>query len=120
MKVAILGASNNPERYSHKAQKMLAEYGHQVFPISVKEDEILGAKTYKSLSELDDVIDTVTLYLSPKHSKNIVSDILAIKPRRVIMNPGTEDSELEEQLLANGIEVEQACTLVLLRTNQFN
>jgi hypothetical protein len=42
-----------------------------------------------------------------------------IKPRRVIFNPGTENPRLARSLRADGIEVEEACTLVLLQTGQF-
>jgi hypothetical protein len=35
------------------------------------------------------------------------------------MNPGTEDDAHEKRLTENGIEVERACTLVMLRTGQF-
>jgi predicted CoA-binding protein len=117
--VAIIGASHKPERYAHKAQVMLSENGHRVFPVSGNGREILGVPGYRSLSEIEEPLDTVTLYLNPQRHQAIVEEILASKPRRVIFNPGTESDELEALYRSHGIETERACTLVLLRTGQF-
>jgi len=120
LSVAIIGASHKPQRYSYQAQEMLMEKGHAVYPISGNGREILGVNGYSSISELSDSIDTVTLYLNAQRHEAIKQDMLALKPRRIIFNPGTESDELEEFYQAHGIITEQACTLVLLRTNQFD
>ncbi len=117
--VAIIGASHKPERYAHKAQVMLTENGHRVFPVSGNGREILGVPGYRSVAEIDEALDTVTLYLNPQRHQAIVDDILRKKPRRVIFNPGTESDELERLYRDNGIETERACTLVLLSSGQF-
>jgi predicted CoA-binding protein len=117
-KVAILGASNNPERYANMAQRMLLQYGHTVFPVNPAFEEIEGLKVVKSLDDLSG-IDTVTLYMNPQRLKEQVDRILKLKPKRVIFNPGTESEEIENTLKKAGIEPMRACTLVLLRTNQF-
>ncbi len=119
MTVAIIGASNSVERYSYKCMKKLEENGHRVFLIAKKTDDIEGKKVVASLSQIDEKIDTVTVYVSSKHQESTISDILKIKPRRVIFNPGTENPEAYENLKANNIEVIEACSLVLLSTNQF-
>ena len=117
--VAIVGASHKPDRYAHKAQVMLTGNGHRVFPVSGNGREILGVPGYRSVSEIDEPLDTVTLYLNPQRHQAIVDDILAKKPKRVIFNPGTESDELEARYREQGIETERACTLVLLRTGQY-
>ncbi|PKN32809.1 MAG: CoA-binding protein, partial [Deltaproteobacteria bacterium HGW-Deltaproteobacteria-20] len=45
--------------------------------------------------------------------------ILALRPGRVILNPGTESAALEQALTEAGIPWAHACTLVMLRTGQF-
>ena len=117
--VLIIGASPKEDRYSNKAQKMLIEYGHKVVLVSPKGEDILGVKPYKNLSEIKEKIDTVTMYVSPKHSADMGYEILRLNPQRVIFNPGTESPELQNELLENGISIKEACTLVLLRTNQY-
>jgi len=119
MNVAILGASNKEMRYANKAQKLLMEKGYSVFPISRKGQDILGTTSVRSLNELEVPIDTVTVYVNPISLKGLVGDIESLKPRRVILNPGTEDKESEQRLSDTGILVEKACTLVLLNTGQF-
>lgn len=117
--VAILGASNNPDRYSHKAQLLLNEYGHTPLPVSLHDEQVLGTPAVRRLSDITDEVDTLTVYINPRHLREVAAQIEALKPRRVIFNPGSEDPATMERLRARGIEVEEACTLVLLRTDQF-
>jgi uncharacterized protein len=119
MKVAILGSSPNTQRYSYKADVMLREYKHETFLVSPRYDEIEGVKTHKDLSQLTD-IDTLTMYVAPKISAEMGAEIMKLAPRRVIFNPGTENAQLEAKLEKAGIIVEQACTLVMLKTSQFD
>ncbi len=118
--VAVLGASHKPQRYAHQAQELLKQHGHTVHPISHRNIEFDGKPVYRSISEIPEEIDTLTLYVNPSHLEGHVDDIIAKKPRRIIFNPGTESHELEARFEEAGIPVEHACTLVLLRTDQFD
>ncbi|HET8731391.1 MAG TPA: CoA-binding protein [Moraxellaceae bacterium] len=118
--VAVLGASPKPERYSNKAIRMLREYGHTVLPVNPAQTEIEGLPVTRSIASLPRGIDTVTVYVSPAHSTPLLQSLLDLHPARVIFNPGAENDALEGPLRAAGIEVEEACTLVLLRTGQFD
>ena len=119
MNVAVLGASNKPERYSHQAVVLLAEMGHSVFPIHPALSSIEGHPAFKRLSDVSEPLHTVSMYVSPAHSAGMANDLVAAKPARVVFNPGTENPALEKQLAAAGIDVLHACTIVLLRTGQF-
>jgi len=120
--VAVLGASSDMTRYSYKAVQLLKEYGHTPIPIHPRETEVLG---YKVVPEIKDLvkqgkkIDTLTMYVNPNLSTQYQQDIIDLKPRRVIFNPGSENPLLEKALASKGIIIEEACTLVLLRTDQF-
>ena len=118
-KVAILGASQKPERYSYKAFHMLKEYGHTPLPVSPTLKELEGSAVYGALAQIKEPVDTLTMYVGPQISASLYAEILKLKPKRVIFNPGSENPELEKSLAAAGIHVVEACTLVLLRTNQF-
>ena len=118
-KVAILGASHNPERYAHKAFRLLQEYGHEPIPVNPAQTEIEGKKVYPNLGAIGFPVDTLTMYVGPAISAKLEQEILSLKPRRVIFNPGSENPELERKLEENGVEVVEGCTLVMLRTNQF-
>lgn len=117
--VVILGASDKTDRYSYKALKMLTEHGHHVFPVHPKLESIEGHSCYKSLKDVNKKIDTLTMYVNPEISSKMEEEIKALKPRRVIFNPGTENDLLEASLVKNSIECERACTLVLLSTGQY-
>lgn len=118
MKTIVIGASNNPERYSYKAVKQLLQYKHEVVPVSNKKAEVLGI-TIETIDHVHDDVDTITLYVGPQNQAVYKEYIINNKPRRVIFNPGTENPEMEHFLEENGILVEEACTLVLLSTGQY-
>jgi len=118
-RVAVLGASHKPERYSNQAVRMLKEYGHTVIPVTPGRAVIEDLPVASDLGSISGAVDTLTLYVGPERSAQMQEDIVALRPGRVIMNPGTESSALEEALTRAGIPWEHACTLVMLRTGQF-
>lgn len=118
--VAVIGASPKEDRYSNKAIRLLAEYGHTPIPVAPKHETIEGRKVYHHLEDVPENLDTVTLYLGPKRqSDDIVRQIISASPKRVIFNPDTENKQTADRLKAAGIEVVEACTLVMLKTNQY-
>ena len=118
MKVLVYGASTNPSRYAYIATELLLQHGHEVSLVGIKKGEVLGLPIQQDQPFLQN-IDTVTLYVGPANQEGLLAYLSAISPRRVIFNPGTENPALEEALQNKGIEVEEACTLVLLHTGQF-
>lgn len=118
-RVVVLGASNNPERYSNKAVRMLREHGHAVVPVHPVATEIEGLPVVPRLDQVTGKVDTLTLYVSPDTLTPMQADIISLNPGRVIFNPGTENPQLMQELRQHGLKVVEACTLVLLRTGQF-
>jgi len=117
-KTLVLGASTKPERYAFKAISMLVGKGHSVIAVGQNPGEVAGIKINTKNLPLNN-IDTVTLYLNPVRQREYYNYIIETKPKRVLFNPGTENPEFYQLLKANGIKVEEACTLVLLTTNQY-
>ena len=118
-RVAVVGASENPARYSNRAIRMLQDNGYTPIPISRTGNAILGLPGYSSVTSIPDPVDTVTMYLGQERQHSVIQDILAIKPRRVIFNPGAENPSAATILQQHGIATVEACTLVLLSTGQF-
>lgn len=114
----VLGASTNPERYSHKAVLDLVAKKHEVYAIGIKEGKIGEIDILTGLPKIA-YAHTMTLYLNPTRQVPLYEYILKTKPKRLIFNPGTENPELAKLAIEAGIKVENACTLVLLRTDQF-
>ncbi len=118
-RVVVLGASPKPARYANQALRLLKERGYRVIPVHPSIREIEGLPAIRRLCEIRDPVHTLTLYVGPERSRELASDIVALHPGRVILNPGTESPELEAQLHTHHVEHFHACTLVLLRTGQF-
>jgi predicted CoA-binding protein len=118
MKTLVLGASENPGRYSHMAVHLLRAKGHPVVALGKKAGQVGDISIATGTPALLD-IDTVTLYLNPDHQQAYYAYLISLKPKRIIFNPGTENETLEDLALANGIEPVEACTLVLLNTGQY-
>ena len=117
-KTLILGASPNNVRYSFKAVISLFNAGIDVIPMGIKEGKIANIKIVAPFTVLKD-IHTISLYLAPQKQDQYLDFILKLKPHRIIFNPGTENKIFAKKLSASGIFWENACTLVLLSTNQY-
>ena len=117
-KTVVIGASDNPERYSYKATIALQKHNHEVIHIGIRKGIINGLEIIMDKPVISD-IDTVTLYVGPQNQDAWKEYILSLKPKRVIFNPGTENSEFEKQLLEHSIEPVEACTLVMLSIGNY-
>lgn len=117
-KTLVLGASDNPSRYSFLAINRLRNHGHPVIAIGKKKTQVADVPVTNEKISADDV-DTITLYLNPMHQKQYYNYILSLKPKRIIFNPGAENDELYDLAKKNGIQPMEACTLVLLSTGQY-
>jgi predicted CoA-binding protein len=113
-KTLVIGASSKPGRVSREAVLKLRAAGHDVIAIGAQEDKIgdISIQTGHPLN-MDD-LHTVILYLNPNRQIDYYDYIMALKPKRIIFNPGTENPFLEKLARENNIETEEACTLVLL------
>lgn len=117
-KTLVLGASENPARYSYLAVNKLKNSGHPVVAIGKRKGMVAGVSIETEQIPLHD-IDTVTLYLNPDHQKAYYDYIIALHPQRIIFNPGTENYELATLAKEAGIKPIEACTLVMLGTGQY-
>lgn len=117
-KTLVIGASTNPARYSYLAVNSLRKHGHDVVALAKKEGKVADVPIQTNFPKEED-IHTVTLYVGAKHQPEYYDLLIELKPERVIFNPGTENLPFEENLKSNGIEVIDACTLVMLSTGQF-
>lgn len=117
-KTLVLGASDNPRRYSYLAVHRLRNFGHPVVAIGKKTGKVADVDIFKGAQPVSG-IDTVTLYLNPTHQKEYYDYIVSLSPKRIIFNPGTENDELSVLAEKNGIKTLEACTLVMLSTGQY-
>lgn len=114
----VIGASKNPNRYSYLAINKLVSHHIPTKAIGLRKATVAGVEFNTEKIAFPD-IDIVTLYLGPPRQPEYYGYIISLQPNRVIFNPGTENPEFFKLLRENNIEVEIACTLVLLSTNQY-
>ena len=117
-KTLVLGASLKPDRYSNLVVRRLLEKAITTELFGFKNGVIYGLQVKTNFDDFQN-IHTVTLYLNPKRQVEYYQAIINLKPKRIIFNPGTENPEFYKLLKNEDVDVEIACTLVLLATNQY-
>jgi hypothetical protein len=119
-KTVVVGASPNPARYAYKAAHLLKEYEHPIIPLSIKrgkvaDEQMMDLRQKPEISE----VDTLTLYIGTRHQAEWMDYLLGLSPRRIIFNPGTENPDFMAKAEAEGIEVVEGCTLVMLHSGTY-
>jgi predicted CoA-binding protein len=117
-KTLVLGASENPSRYSFLAINRLRAHQHPVIAIGNRKGQVGDVSIEKEILP-EKGVDTVTLYLNPKNQEPYYDYLLSLHPKRIIFNPGTENEELIRRAKEQEIEPVIACTLVMLSTGQY-
>jgi predicted CoA-binding protein len=119
-KTVIIGATPNPSRYAYLAAQNLKRYNHEFVPIGIKKGEVQGQPILQ-ITDKPDIkdVDTITMYVGAPRQVGWYDYFLGLKPKRIIFNPGSENPELAQLAASKGVEVVEACTLVMLRTNQY-
>src|SRR6056297_2266347 len=117
-KTLVIGASPRPHRYSYRAVSSLRSHGHDVVALAKRKNEVEDVEIQTEFPK-DEDIHTVTMYVGAPRQPEYYEPLLNLKPKRVIFNPGAENPELYSKLEKEGIEAIEACTLVMLTTNQY-
>lgn len=117
-KTLVIGASTNPERYSYLAILKLLTHHHPVVALGNRKGMVQSVEIATEPQLLNN-IDTITLYINPSLQQQYYAYIIGLSPKRIIFNPGTENTELADLAAQKGIKTLEACTLVLLGTGQY-
>lgn len=112
MRVAVIGASSNREKYGNKAVRSYVAQGHEVLPVNPNEPEIEGLKAYKSVKDIPGSIDRVLLYVPPPVGVKLLDELAAVKPGEIYVNPGAESDELFSRADQLGLKTVFACAIV--------
>ena len=119
MNTLIIGASPKPHRFAFKALQALQAHQHSVILFAPRGGMIDSTKVHTSLSDIQEPIDTVTLYVNPAILEGLLDQVTALKPRRVIFNPGTESEQIQSKLTQKQIHCIEDCTLIMLREGRY-
>jgi len=118
--IAIIGASNNPEKFGNKAVKAYLKKGYKVYPVNPKEEKIEGLKAYKSILDIKDPIDRVSIYLPPNITVKVLDEIAKKGADEIFLNPGSESEEVFDKAEKLGLEPMVACSIVSVGLNPEN
>lgn len=103
--IAVVGCSSNPEKYAYKIPKYLQEHGYRIIPVNPFAKEILGEKTYKTVSEIKDPVDIVNVFRPSEETLQVVKQAIKIKPKVVWMQLGIKNEEAAKLAETNGMRV---------------
>lgn len=117
-KTLIFGASTKPERMSYMCLIRLQSQGHEIVAIGGREAQVNGVTIQTGHPEIKD-LDTITLYMGEQRQEPHIQYLLSLNPKRIIFNPGAENPKLYDLAKAQGIEVLNACSLVMLGAGQY-
>ena len=116
----VIGASTKSLRYSNRAIRMLRDHGHPVLALGLRKGQVGDVEIENDPEVFAGAsIHTVTMYMNAQRQREYHDYIISLRPQRIVFNPGAENPALEALAIGEGIEVLEACTLVMLSLGQF-
>jgi len=110
---AVVGASQNPEKYGYQIYRALKKAEYKVYPVNPNADEILGDKCYPSLSSLPERPEVVDVVVPPQVTMKVVEECRRLGIENVWLQPGAESSEVLEFCEKNGIKcIHGLCVMI--------
>lgn len=101
--IAIVGLSPDKEKASNIVANYLIAHSYRIIPVSPGYDEILGQKSYKSLSDIPDKIDIVDIFMRSEKVLPVVEEAIKLKPRAIWLQLGIINEEAKKLVEDNGI-----------------
>ena len=103
--IASVGLSSNPEKDSHWVVKYLKEKGYKIIPVNPTASEILGEKSYASLSDIPDKVDVVQIFRKSEDVPPVVEEAIKIGARAVWMQEGIVHEAAAKKAREAGLQV---------------
>ncbi|GAE89443.1 CoA-binding protein [Acetivibrio straminisolvens] len=111
---AVVGASDNPDKFGSKIYKKLKSKGYKVYPVNPNYETIDGDKCYSDLSSLPEVPEVIDMVVAPKHGMKVIEEASRLGVQNIWLQPGTHNKEIMELIESKGLNAVQACVLVAL------
>ncbi len=103
--IAIVGASDNPQRPSYDVAQYLQRQGFRIIPVNPALTELFGEKVYPDLLSIPEPVDVVDIFRRPEAVPEIVEQAIAKRVKVVWMQPGAENMQAAERVMEAGLEV---------------
>jgi predicted CoA-binding protein len=104
-KVAVVGMSKNPSKAAHYVPKYLFENGYDITPVNPYSEEILGKKSYNSVSDVVGDVDIVDVFRPSDQVLPVIREAIKKKPKVIWLQEGIHNLEAEELARSAGIKV---------------
>ena len=103
--IAVVGLSPKPIRPSHSVARYLQQAGYRIVPVNPGHDEILGEKSYPTLTEAarDHTIDVVDVFRRSELAGAVVDEAIALHPQLIWLQQGVVDAAAQARAAAAGI-----------------
>ena len=103
---AVVGLSNNPHRAAVGVSLFLQQHlGQEIVPVSLKGDDVHGAKGYKTLTEIPGSIDVVDCFVNSARVGAVVDQAIAVGARAVWLQLGVIDEAAAQRAADAGLDV---------------
>ncbi len=103
---AVVGLSNNPQRAALGVALYLQQHlRHEIIPVSLKGDDVHGAKGYKTLDAVPGSIDVVDCFVNSDRVGDVVDQAIAVGAKAVWLQLGVVDEDAAQRAAAAGLDV---------------
>ena len=105
--IALVGASDNPDRASFGVMKFLQDQGYRVIPVNprITGEHVHGEYVWRELSQIGEPIDIVDIFMRSENVAPIVDDAIAVGAKAVWMQLGVINPEAAAKAEAAGLKV---------------
>jgi predicted CoA-binding protein len=103
--IAIVGISPKNERDSNKVARYLQQEGYKIIPVNPNYKEVIGLKSYSSISKVTEEIDVVDIFRKPSVITEIVESAIRMDVKVIWMQEGIVNNEAAEKAKNAGLKV---------------
>ena len=114
--IAMVGLSPKTDKPSNRVAQYLIEHGYKVIPVNPQYKEILGEKSYKSLSDIPDKIDIVDIFMRAENVVPVVEEAIKLKPKAIWLQLDIVNDEAKAIAEKNGTDFVQNLCIKLEHT----
>ncbi len=117
--VAVIGASNNRQKFGNRAVRAMVGSGYTVVPINPHEQEVEGLRAYASVLDYPGAIDMASFYVPPDVGERVIEEVARKQIPEVWLNPGSDSEALVARARSLSIKPIIACSIMSLGQNPY-
>jgi predicted CoA-binding protein len=103
--IAVVGASSNPDKASYGIMQRLQRVGYRVIPVNPRETEVLGERSYPSLSDIKEPVDIVNVFRRAEDTPPIADEAVKIGAKTLWLQSGIVSEDAAARATAGGLAV---------------